>query len=132
MDGLNSNANHMAFKEPLPKYDKGESSKPKNGKVEINYTYMNAENVVNMLELVEENVNMMRNKDPYGYNLDMDSPPIFDDKFILVLRGPHSKVSSQSLKVVTQSQGPLVIRGPNSSQPSKPKQVASKILPQNL
>ena len=57
-----------------------------------------------MLEVVKENFNMMRDKDPYGYDLDMDSPPIFDEKPILVLRGRNSIVSSQTLNVVTQSQ----------------------------
>ena len=52
VDGLNTNADHIAFKETLPKYEKGEASQPKNGKDIINYTYANAENVVNMLEVV--------------------------------------------------------------------------------
>ena len=62
---------------------------------------MNVENVFNKLEVVEENVNMMRNKDAHGYNLEMDSPPIIDEKPVLVLRDPHSRVSSQSLNIVT-------------------------------
>ena len=53
MDGLNTNVNHIAFKEPLPKYEKGEASQPKNGKAVINQTYANAENVANMLEVVK-------------------------------------------------------------------------------
>ena len=103
-----------------------------------------------MIEVVEENFNMMENKDPHGYDLKMDSP-IHGEKLILVLRGPHSRessqgllvirgpnsnysskpkqVSSQSLNVVTRSQGPLVIKGPSSNQPSKPKQVQSKNVP---
>lgn len=80
VDGLNNNSDHMAFKEPFPKYNKGETSKSKNGKDEMNYTYMNAKNVTNILEVVEENVNIMRHKDPYGYNLDMEYPPIFNEK----------------------------------------------------
>lgn len=59
IDGLKTNAGHKVFKEPLPKYDKGETSKPKDGKAAINYTYMSAENVINMLEVVDENVNMI-------------------------------------------------------------------------
>ena len=105
IDGLNRNADHTTFKEHLPKYEKGEASQPKNGKDAINYTYTNAKNVVNMLEVVEESVNMMEDKDPNGCNLNLNSPT-FGKKPILVLRGAHSRESSQ---------GPLVIRGPNSN-----------------
>ena len=56
-----------------------------------------------MLEVVEESVNMMKNKDPNGHGLNMSSP-IHANKPILMLRGAHSKESSE---------GPLVIRGPN-------------------
>ena len=38
-------------------------------------------------------------------------------------------MSSQSLNVVTQSQGPLVIKGPSSNQPSKSKKVQYKNVP---
>ena len=38
-------------------------------------------------------------------------------------------MSSQTLNVVTQSQGFLIIKGPSSNQPSKPKQVQSKYVP---
>ena len=58
-----------------------------------------------MLEVVEESVNTMEDKDPNGYDLNMSSP-IHGNKPILMLRGAHSKESSQ---------GPLVIRGPNSN-----------------
>ena len=103
-----------------------------------------------MLEVVEESVNMMEDKDPNGYNLNLNSPT-FGKNPILVLRGAHSRessqgplvirgpnsnqsgkpkqVSSQSLNVVTRSQGPLVIKGPSSNQPSEPKQVQSKYVP---
>lgn len=57
--GLKTNVDHKAFKEPLPKYDKGETSKPKDCKVAINYTYTSIENVINMPKVVDENVNMM-------------------------------------------------------------------------
>ena len=79
----------------------GETSKSKNGKAKINYTYANAENVVNMLEVVEENFNMMEDKYPNGHDLNMSSP-IHGNKPILMLRGTHCKESSQ---------GPLIIRG---------------------
>ncbi len=90
------------FKEPFPKYEKGESSQSKNGKAKINYT---CANVINMLEVVEESVNVMEDKDPSGYDLNLSSP-ILGEKPILVLRGAYSRDSSQ---------GPLVIRGPNSN-----------------
>ena len=38
-------------------------------------------------------------------------------------------MSSQSLNVVTWSQGPLIVKGPSSNQPSKSKQVQSKSVP---
>ena len=103
-----------------------------------------------MLEVVEESVNMMEDKDPNCYDLNLSSP-ILGEKRILVLRGAYSrdssqgpivirgpnsnqsskpkKVSSQSLNVVTQSQDPLVVKGPSSNQPSKPKKVQSKNIP---
>ena len=105
IDGLNANTNQTKFKEPLPKYEKEEASQPKNGKATINYTYENAENVVNMLEIVEESVNMIEDKDSNGHDLNMSSP-IHGNKPILMLRVAHSKESSQ---------GPLIIRGPNSN-----------------
>ena len=106
-----------------------------------------------MLEVVEENVNMMEDKDHNCYDLNMSSL-IHSNKPILMLRGAHSRessqgplvirgpnsnqsskpkqVSSQSLNVVMQSQGPLIIKGPSSNQPSKPKQVQSKNVPSKL
>ena len=90
IDGLNNNAYHTAFKEPLPKYENGEASKPKNGKATINYTYANAENVANMVEVVEETFNMMEDKDPNGYDLNMISP-IHGNKPILMLRDACSR-----------------------------------------
>ena len=39
IDVLNTNTNHTIFKEPFPKYEKGENSQPKNGKATINYTF---------------------------------------------------------------------------------------------
>ena len=38
-------------------------------------------------------------------------------------------MSSQSLNVVTRSQGPLIIKGPSSNKPSKSKKVQSKSVP---
>ena len=105
IDGLNTNADHTTFKVPLPKYEKGEASQPKNGKATINYTYVNVENAINMLEVIEKSVNMTEDKDPNGHGLNVSSP-IHGNKPILVLRGDNSKVPTQ---------GPLVIRGPNSN-----------------
>lgn len=58
----------------------------------------------------------------------MGSPPIFDEEPMVVLRGPYSQRLSQALNAITksQSQGPVVIRGPSSNQSNKPKQVTSK------
>ena len=56
IDGLVKNADHKAFKQPLPKYEKGESSKvatKKNHDAKISYAYVDTNNVIGMLELVE-------------------------------------------------------------------------------
>ena len=56
IDGLVKNVDHKAFKQPLPKYEKGESSKAaakKNHDAKINYTYANTDNLIAMLEPVE-------------------------------------------------------------------------------
>ena len=66
----------------------------------INYTYENAENIVNMLEVIEESANMMEDKYSSGYDSNFISP-ILGEKNIFVLRGAHS---------IESSQGPLVIR----------------------
>ena len=127
VDGLTSNSDHKAFKEPLPKYEKGEVStnNNKNGKATINYTYPKADNVINMLEVVEENINMMRKKNDCEDN----SRKMPNEGPIVVLRGPNSHRESQSLHVITRSQAgqiPIVIRGPNSS---KLRQSSSKKAP---
>ena len=59
--GLVKNLDHKAFKTPLPKYDKGESSQAnkKNHDAKIHYTYATNDNVINMIEPVER-VFMMR------------------------------------------------------------------------
>ena len=61
---------------------------------------------------------MMKDENPNGCDLNLSSP-IPGEKPVLVLRGAHSRESSQ---------GPLVIRGPNSNQSSKPKKVSSQSL----
>ena len=58
-----------------------------------------------MLEVVEESVKMIEDKDPNDCDLNLISY-IPGEKIILVLRGSHSRESSQ---------GPLFIRGPNSN-----------------
>lgn len=79
---------------------------------------------------VDDNVNMMRGKDPYGY--DVDSNPMLDEGPVVVLRGPHSRRMSQPLNVVTrsQSQAPIVIRGPSSSKSKQP--VSKGVLPKSV
>ena len=55
-DGLVKNADHKAFKQPLPKYERGESSKAatkKNHDAKISYAYTDTDNVIGMLEPVE-------------------------------------------------------------------------------
>lgn len=46
-----TNADHKAFKEPLPSYEQGGSSKSK-GDAKVNYAYMNDDNVINMIESI--------------------------------------------------------------------------------
>ena len=58
-----------------------------------------------MLEVVEESVNMMEDKDPNGYDLNMSSL-IHGNKPILMLRGAQYRESYKGL---------LVIKGPNSN-----------------
>ena len=55
IDGLVKNANHKAFKQPLPKYEKGETSKAakKNHDAKISYSYANKDKIIDMLEPVE-------------------------------------------------------------------------------
>ena len=54
-DGLTKNVDHKAFKQPLPKYDKGETSKAnkKNHNAKISYAYADIDNVIGMLEPIE-------------------------------------------------------------------------------
>ena len=52
MDGHNKNADHKAFKEPFPTYEKGESSKAQTHH-KVSYTYSNNDNVINMVEPVD-------------------------------------------------------------------------------
>lgn len=44
-----TNVDHKAFKDPLPSYEQGDSSKSKRG-AKVNYTYTNNDNVINMIE----------------------------------------------------------------------------------
>lgn len=44
-----TNVDHKAFKDPLPSYEQGDSSKSKEV-AKVNYTYANNENVINMIE----------------------------------------------------------------------------------
>ena len=65
MDGLVKNLDHKAFKTPLSKYDKGESSQTRknNHDVKIDYTYATNNNVINMIELVESMLMMKPQRD---------------------------------------------------------------------
>lgn len=55
VDSHKTNESHLAFKTPLPNYDKGESSQLENdkGKDKVNYTYT-YDDVVNVI-IVNEN-----------------------------------------------------------------------------
>lgn len=48
VDPPQENNDHKTFKEPFPKFEKGDSSKAKDNK--ISYTYSNSDNMINMLE----------------------------------------------------------------------------------
>lgn len=63
----------------LPKYEKGESShtNQKNHDAKINYTYTNADHVINMLESIEHKCMMdpKFDKDP-NYGIDDEKPKL--------------------------------------------------------
>lgn len=43
-----TNADHKAFKDPLPTYEQGDSSKTKGG-AKVNYAYASQDNIINMI-----------------------------------------------------------------------------------
>ncbi len=56
IDGLVKNTDHKAFQKPLPKYEKGETSRvaaKKNHDAKISYAYADTDNVISMLEPIE-------------------------------------------------------------------------------
>ena len=55
IDGLINNSDHKAFKQPLPEYKKGETSKAakKNHDAKIIYAYTDIDNVIGMLDPIE-------------------------------------------------------------------------------
>ncbi len=53
IDGLTKNADHKAFKQPLPEYDSGGTSKANKKNHAANISYAYADNVIGMLEPVE-------------------------------------------------------------------------------
>ena len=72
-DGLTKNYDHQTFKQPLPNYQKGESSQAqkKNHDAKINYTYAYMDNVINMLEPIEY-VYILGPKFDWGFNYNTD------------------------------------------------------------
>lgn len=60
-DGLVKNSNHKDFKQPLPEYEKGETSKAnkKGNDTKVSYAYTNTDNVINMIEPISESIYMM-------------------------------------------------------------------------
>lgn len=55
VDGHHKKNDHKAFQTPLPSYEKGESSKSN----KINYTYIDDDNVIHMIEPCERSINMI-------------------------------------------------------------------------
>ena len=81
-------------------------------KLPVDRDLIKSQRLLNMIEVVEENVNMIEDTDPNGYDLNVSSL-IHGEQSILVLRGPHPNVSSQ---------GPLILKDPiqvNQENPSK-------------
>lgn len=89
-----TNANHKAFKYPLSNYEKGDSSKPKGG-AKVNYTYINDDNVINM---VESSQSKQCN--------------------VIIMKEEQDK--SRLTNVVTHAQGKVVFKGVDSSSLEKP------------
>ncbi|WP_044909002.1 hypothetical protein, partial [[Clostridium] innocuum] len=102
-DGLTKNSDHTAFKDPLPKHDKGETSQThkKNHDAKINYTYPSNTPVINMVEPVES-VLMMRSQDDNKVN---HGKP----KLVLQTRGSSSS-RSETLNAVTRGQAKIVLK----------------------
>ena len=79
-DGLVKNSDHKAFKQPLPEYEKGESSKAaakKNHDAKISYAYANTDNVIGMLEPVEYICMASSNNDNWlNYDAEDERPKV--------------------------------------------------------
>lgn len=61
VDKHNTNSNHKDFKEPFPKYDKGEGSKSKNN-TKVNYMYSKNHNMLEQVEIEYCNMIIVKNK----------------------------------------------------------------------
>lgn len=85
VDGHHINNDHKAFQTSLPSYEKGESSKSN----KINYTYIDDDNVIYMVEPCEHSINM------------------------ITLKGVKKKINSSN--DVTRSQEKLTLKGASTS-----------------
>lgn len=83
---LANDSDHKAFKDPIPKYEKGETSNNKNKShdAKINYTQANTNNVINVIEPINGSVYMMGPK--------FDEKPNYDnnDEWPMVVLRMHN------------------------------------------
>lgn len=83
------NVDHKAFKDPLPTYEQGDSSKSKGG-ARVNYTYTNNDNVMNMIESSQA-------------------------KYCNVIIVPDHKNQAQAANAMIHAQRKITLPGANSS-----------------
>lgn len=88
-----TNADHKAFKDPLPIYEQGDSSKSKGGS-KVNYTYTNNDNMINMVE---------------------SSQPEYCN--VIIIKDKQNE--SQTANVVTRTQNKITLQGASSSNPAQ-------------
>lgn len=84
-----TNSNKKTFKDPLPTYEQGDSSKSKGG-AKINYTYTNNDNIINMLESSQS-------------------------KYCNVIIVKEDKTKLREVNIVTHAQGKVIVKGVGSS-----------------
>lgn len=128
MDGLVKNYDHKSFKKPPPEYEKRESShtNKKNHDAKINYTSIDATNVIKMVELVEHLYMMSPKfeKEP-NYDTDDERPKVFlkihnaqqnhrDTRPKVVLRVAElSSLHGETLNTITRRKAKVILKVSN-------------------
>lgn len=105
-----TNSDHKVFKDPLPTYEQGDSSRSKEG-AKINYTYFNNDNVIHMIE-----------------------PTRSKSCNVIIIKDNHDK--SKSANVLTQDQGNMTFKRVASFSTDQPassnEQTSSKELANSM